>query len=179
VRTSNFILKVMTALVITSCGSTAAVPTSPTTATTPRAVPQSLVGAWRGSLHSTAVQAGSDVTVGFPLNCSQRWDVTSQSGGHFAGQMTSQGNGPDTDWRCTEARPFSGDVTADKAVTIAFQPGFTPGGCSDVVGGERASGSMADASITVALPYRARCQMLPGGATLDLEIAATITLTPW
>jgi hypothetical protein len=93
--------------------------------------------------------------------------------------MTSQGSGPDTDWRCTETRPFAGDVTSDNAVTIAFQPGFTPGGCSDVVGGERASGSMADASITVALPYRARCQMLPGGAALDLEIAATITLTPW
>ena len=93
--------------------------------------------------------------------------------------MTSQGRGPDSDWRCTETRPFIGDVTSDNAVTIAFQPGFTPGGCSDVVGGERASGSMADASITVALPYRARCQMVPGGATLDLEIAATITLTPW
>jgi len=179
VRTTNFILKAMIALAITSCGSTAATPTSPTTATAPGAIAQSLVGAWRGSLRSTAVRAGSDVTVGFPLNCSQRWNITSQSGGHFEGQMTSQGNGPDTDWRCTETRPFSGDVTANNAVTIAFQPGFTPGGCSDVVGGERASGSMADASIIVALPYRARCQMLPGGAALDLEIAATITLTPW
>jgi hypothetical protein len=179
VRTTNVILAVMIALVITGCSSTAAIPTSPTTATAPRVTPQSLVGAWRGSLHSTAVRAGSDVAVGFPLNCSQRWNVTSQSGGHFEGQMTSQGNSPDTDWRCTETRPFSGDVTADNGVTIAFQPGFTPGGCSDVVGGDRASGSLADASITVALPYRARCQMLPGGAALDLDIAATITLTPW
>jgi hypothetical protein len=70
-------------------------------------------------------------------------------------------------------------VTADNAVTITFLPRFTPGGCSDIVGGERASGSMSDASITVALPYRAMCQMVPGGASLDIEIAATITLRPW
>ena len=93
--------------------------------------------------------------------------------------MTSQGNGPDTDWRCTETRPFSGDMTSNNGVTIAFQPRFTPGGCSDIVGGDRASGSVVDSSITVALPYRATCQMLPGGTALDLEIAATITLTPW
>jgi hypothetical protein len=93
--------------------------------------------------------------------------------------MTSQGSGPDTDWRCTETRPFTGDVTADNGVTIAFLPSFTPGGCSNIVGGDRASGSMRDASITVALPYRALCQMVPGGAQMDLDIAATITLTPW
>jgi hypothetical protein len=178
VRTSIFILPLITALVVTSCSSTA-VPTSPTTVTPPGTVPQSLVGAWRGSLSSKAVKAGSDVTVGFPLNCSQRWEITSQSGEHFEGQMTSQGSGPDTDWRCTETRPFTGDVTSDHAVTIAFVPRFTPGGCSDIVGGDRASGSIADASITVALPYRAVCQMVPGGASLDLEIASTITLTPW
>jgi hypothetical protein len=93
--------------------------------------------------------------------------------------MTSQGRGPDTDWRCTETRPFAGDVTSDNSVAITFLPAFTPGGCSNIVGGERATGSMTDGSISVALPYRAQCQMLPGGASLDLEIAATITLTPW
>ena len=54
-----------------------------------------------------------------------------------------------------------------------------PGLRVGVVGGERASGSMGDSSITVAMPYRAMCLMLPGGPTLDLEIATTITLTPW
>jgi hypothetical protein len=172
-------LPMTAALLFSSCTGTAADPTSPTTATAPAAIPQSLLGAWRGSLSSKAVRAGSDVTVGFPLNCSQRWQVTSQSGGHFEGQMTSQGNGPDSDWRCTETRPFTGDVTSDNAVTIAFVPQFTPGGCSNIVGGDRASGSITSAAITVALPYRAVCQMVPGGASLDLEIAATITLTPW
>src|SRR5262245_41109941 len=169
----------LTALLVTSCADSLGVPTSPSTIAAPGAVAQSLVGAWRGSLSSKAVRAGSNVAVGFPLNCSQRWEITSQSGGHFEGQMTSQGSGPDTDWRCTETRPFSGDMTSDNGVTIAFQPRFTPGGCSDIVGGERASGSVVDSSITVALPYRATCQMLPGGSALDLEIAATITLTPW
>jgi len=93
--------------------------------------------------------------------------------------MTSQGNGPDSDWRCTETRPFSGDVTSDNGVTITFDPRFTPGGCSDIVGGDHATGSITDGSIKVALPYRAVCQMVPGGPSLDLEIAATITLTPW
>jgi hypothetical protein len=64
-------------------------------------------------------------------------------------------------------------------VTIAFDPRFTPGGCSDIVGGDHATGSITDGSIKVALPYRAVCQMVPGGPSLDLEIAATITLTPW
>lgn len=175
-------LPMTVALLFSSCSGTVAGPTSPTTATTgtaPVATPQSLVGAWRGSLSSKAVRAGSDATVGFPLNCSQRWQVTSQSGGHFEGQMTSQGNGPDSDWRCTQTRPFTGDLASDNAVTITFDPRFTPGGCSDIVGGNRASGSITGAAITVGLPYRAVCQMVPGGASLDLEIAATITLTPW
>ena len=175
-------LPMTAALLFSSCTGTAATPTSPTTATAPVTSPtsqQSLLGAWRGSLSSKAVRAGSDATVGFPLNCSQRWQVTSQSGGHFEGQLTSQGNGPDTDWRCTETRSFSGDVTSDNAVTIAFDPRFTPGGCSDIIGGDRATGSITNGSIQVALPYRAVCQMVPGGASLDLEIAATITLTPW
>jgi hypothetical protein len=175
-------LPMTAALLFCSCSGTVAAPTSPTTTTTttaPVATPQSLVGAWRGSLSSKAVRAGSDATVGFSLNCSQRWQVTSQSGGHFEGQMTSQGNGPDSDWRCTETRPFSGDMTSANAVTIAFDPRFTPGGCSDILGGDRASGSITNGAITVALPYRGVCQMVPNGASLDIEIAATITLTPW
>lgn len=93
--------------------------------------------------------------------------------------MTSQGNGPDSDWRCTESRPFTGDVTSSNAITITFLPSFTPGGCTNIVGGDRATGSIAGDSITMTMPYRAQCEMLPGGPTLDLEIAATITLTPW
>ena len=168
-----------TALIVSSCGGTVVGPTPPMATTAPGAVPQLLVGDWRGLLSSKAVKAGSDVTVGFPLNCWQRWQISSQSGGHFEGEMTSHGSGPDTDWRCTETRPFSGDVTSDNAVTIAFLPGFSPGGCSDVVGGDRASGSITDESISVALIFRTVCQMIPGGASLDLEIAATITLSPW
>ena len=164
--------------------------TSPTAATallstqlTPPAgaTQQSLVGAWRGAIRSRAVRAGSDSTVGFSLNCSQRWEISSQSGGYFEGRMSSTGNGAESDWRCTQTGSFDGDVTADDRVTISFSPNFTPGGCTNVTGGQRASGSMSRDSIVVDVPYRATCEMVPGGGAppLDLEIAATITLTPW
>jgi len=94
--------------------------------------------------------------------------------------MSSQGSSPETDWRCTQTRSFTGDVTSDGQVSVTFSPRFTPGGCSVVVGGERATGSMSNGSINVALPYRATCEMTPGnGPSWDLEIAATVTLTPW
>jgi hypothetical protein len=94
--------------------------------------------------------------------------------------MRSQGTGPDSDWRCTSERRVTGDLSSDQRVTIEFIPDFTPGGCMNVVGGERAAGSMSANSITVSIPYRATCEMsLGGGAPLwDLDIAATLTLTP-
>jgi hypothetical protein len=95
--------------------------------------------------------------------------------------MSSEGTSPESDWRCTQERAFSGEITADNRVTIDFVPRFTPGGCTNVVGGDRATGSMADAAITVALPYRATCGMAMGSGapSLDLDITLTLTLTPW
>jgi len=94
--------------------------------------------------------------------------------------MSSQGSGPESDWRCTQSRSFAGDVTSTGQVTVEFSPRFTPGGCSNVVGGDHATGSMSNGSINVALPYRATCEMAPSNApSWDLEIAATVTLTPW
>jgi hypothetical protein len=141
---------------------------------------QSLVGAWRGSVQSRAVRLGSDNTVGFSLNCSQRWEISSQSGDRFEGRMSSQGSGPDSDWRCTQTRSFVGEITPDDRLTISFSPGFTPGGCTGVTGGQRASGSRSHDALVVDVPYRATCEMLRGGGAplLELEIAATITLTP-
>jgi hypothetical protein len=138
-----------------------------------------LVGAWRGFVSSKAVRAGSHTTVGFALSCSQTWDITAQSGGRFEGQMSSQGSGPESDWRCTQSRRITGEVTADNRVTISFVPGFTVGGCANAAGNEAATGLLSADSIVVALPYRATCQMAPVvGPSWDLEIAATITLTP-
>jgi hypothetical protein len=95
--------------------------------------------------------------------------------------MWSQGSGPETDWRCSQTRNISGEITSDNRVTISFSPGFTPGGCANIAGGDRATGTRSGDTIVVNLPYRATCEMMPGGGTpsLDLEIAATITLTPW
>ena len=166
------------ALLLSSCGSASApVPTAPSSSD---GAPGSLVGMWRGSAQSKAQRLGSDTAVGFALNCAQRWQIVSQSGAHFEGQMSSQGTSPESDWRCTETRSFSGQVSSD-AVAIDFSPGFSPGGCTDVVGGEHATGSIADGSIVVSLPYRATCQMAPssGAPSWDLDITTTVTLTPW
>lgn len=94
--------------------------------------------------------------------------------------MRSQGSGPDSDWRCTSERQFTGELTPDDHVTVEFVPDFSPGGCTNVVGGERADGSMSANTIILSIPYRATCRMSRSGdAPLwDLEIAATLTLTP-
>ena len=107
------------------------------------------------------------------------WDITDQSDGHFGGQMSSQGSGPESDWRCTQNRNFTGDVTSGDRVTISFTPDFKVGGCTNAAGGGIATGSVSGNSIVLALPYRATCDIMPAlGPSLDLEITATITLTP-
>ena len=179
------------ALFAAHCSGAAPAPTSPTLATIvptsasfagqSGATQQSLPGAWRGFVRSTAKRAGLDTTVGFALSCSQRWEISSQSPGHFDGRMWSQGSSPETDWRCIQAASFTGEVAADGRLRISFSPGLTIGGCSTIAGGETATGSMSRDSIVVDVPYRATCEMAPGGAAplWDLVISATITLTPW
>ena len=91
--------------------------------------------------------------------------------------MSSQGSGPESDWRCTQSRSFTGELTSGDRVTIWFTPAFTVGGCTNAAGGDRASGSVAPDSFVVALPYRGTCDITPvAGPSLDLEIATTITL---
>ena len=95
--------------------------------------------------------------------------------------MRSQGDGPDSDWRCTSERRFAGELTSADHVTVEFIPNFRPGGCTNVVGGERVGGSRSTDGIVLSVPYHATCEMALGGGapSLDLDIAATVTLTPW
>ena len=95
--------------------------------------------------------------------------------------MHSEGSGPDSDWRCTSETRFTGELSADAHVTVEFTPDFRPGGCTNVVGGEQAAGSMSGDTINLSLPYRATCQMssAAGASSMDLDITATLTLTPW
>jgi hypothetical protein len=186
----SLIVTCFAALFAVHCGG-AAVPTSPTLATNVPAsasfagqsiaTRQSPTGAWRGFVRSTATRAGLNTTVGFALSCSQRWEISSQSAGHFEGRMWSQGSSPETDWRCIQEGTFTGEVAADDRLTISFSPRLTVGGCNIIAGGETATGRMSRDSMVVDLPYRATCEMAPGGAapSWDLEISATITLTPW
>ncbi len=94
--------------------------------------------------------------------------------------MQSQGDGPDSDWRCISEARFTGELTSDDHVTVDFIPQFRPGGCTNVVGGEHATGSLSADSISLSMPYRATCEMSLGGGApwWDLDIAATLTLTP-
>ena len=95
--------------------------------------------------------------------------------------MRSQGSGPESDWRCTSESRFAGELGSDDHVTVEFTPDFRPGGCTNVVGGEQALGSMLGDTISLSLPYRATCQMSSSAEAtpLDLDITATLTLTPW
>jgi len=170
-------------LLFSSCDAATALPVAPTSsaANAPKPLASPSSGAWRGSLHSTAARAGSNTSVGFGLNCSQRWEISFQPDGHFQGTLRSQGDSPDTDWRCTSERQVAGELTSDNRVTVDFIPNFTPGGCTNVVGGERAAGSRSADGIVLSLPYHATCEMSPGAGApqWDLDIAATVTLTPW
>jgi hypothetical protein len=95
--------------------------------------------------------------------------------------MLSQGSSPETDWRCIQARSFTGAVGADDRLTISFSPSLTVGGCRILAGGNTATGSISRDLMVIDVPYRATCEMAPGGTApfWDLEIFATITLTPW
>lgn len=183
-RVRSRFLSLIAALFAANCGSTSQ-PAAPSAliavqsiAPVQAAAPPSLVGPWRGFVRSNAVRIDSGTTVGFALNCSQSWEIIAESDGRFEGQMTSQGSGPESDWRCTQSRRFTGEVTADRRVTVSFVPAFTVGGCANAVGGETAAGSLSADSIVMALPYRATCDMTPvTGPSMDLQIATTITLT--
>jgi hypothetical protein len=182
---STAFLPLIAASLATSCGS-ASLPASPSAVIAVQSptsmlatTAPSVVGAWRGFVRAHAVRAGSGTAVGFVLSCSQTWEVATQSGGRFEGQLSSQGSSPESDWRCTQSRRFSGEVTSDDRVTISFEPEFKVGGCTTTAGGERATGTPSGDSIVVTLPYRAMCEMSPGvRPPWDLDIAATITLTP-
>jgi hypothetical protein len=177
-------LSLIAALPVTSCagGSLPASPSpviavqSAASAAHVTAAP-ALVGEWRGFVRSSAVRPESGTTVGFALNCSQAWEITTQSGGHFEGRMSSEGNGAESDWRCTQNARFTGQATSGERVTISFVPAFKVGGCTNAEGAETATGSLSRDSIVLALPYRATCDITPvAGPSLDLLIATTITL---
>lgn len=183
-RVRSRFLSLIAALFAANCGSTSQ-PAAPSAliavqsiAPVQAAAPPSLVGPWRGFVRSNAVRIDSGTTVGFALSCSQSWEIITQSGGQFEGQMTSQGSGPESDWRCTQTRRFTGEVTSGDRVTIAFIPEFSVGGCRNAASAASATGSLSGDSIEVALPYRATCDMTPvTGPSMDLQIATTITLT--
>lgn len=184
-RFRSLILSSIAALFVANCGS-GSLPAAPSpliavqsvTSASHAPTAPSLVGPWRGFVRSNAVRVDSGTIVGFALNCSQSWEILTQSGGQFEGQMISQGSGPESDWRCTQSRRFTGEVTSGDRVTIVFSPEFTVGGCRNAVSAASATGSLSGDSIVIALPYRATCDMMPvTGPSLDLQIATTITLT--
>jgi hypothetical protein len=184
VHVRSAFLSLIAALIAASCGN-ASLPASPSaliavqSTTLATTTAPSLVGSWRGVVRSHAMRSDSGTAVGFALSCSQTWDIATQSGRHFEGQMSSHGSGPESDWRCTQSRRFTGELTSDDRVMISFEPAFKVGGCTIAAGGDRATGARSADSIVITLPYRATCEMSPlAGPSWELEIAATITLTP-
>src|SRR4029077_1978585 len=76
VHSGAAVLTVVAALLVSNCGSVT--PAQPTTFPSPSPTP-SLIGMWQGSTQGEVVRAATGTQVGFNLNCSQRWEFTSQT----------------------------------------------------------------------------------------------------
>jgi len=162
VRSSVAVLTVVAALLVSSCGGgmSAVQPTSPSPS--PAQSP-SLIGVWQGSTQGDVVRVASGAPVGFNLNCSQRWEFTSQSGETFEGTKNASGGGPESDWRCDQTGYVHGRVTPGTDLTLELDPPFVPGGCTEREGGRVATGSiLPDGSMVVSLTARGKCALVWG-----------------
>ena len=164
-RSSVAVLTVVAALLVTSCGGVSAgQPTSPSPAPaqSPSQSP-SLLGVWQGSTQSDVVRVSSRTPVGFNLNCSQRWEFTSQSGESFEGTKNASGGGPESDWRCDQTGYLHGRVTPGPDLTLELDPPFVPGGCTEREGGRIATGAiLPDGSMVITLTARGNCALVWG-----------------
>ena len=127
------------------------------------------------------VRASSGTQVGFNLNCSQRWEFTSQTGGDFEGMKYTSGSGPESDWRCDQTGYLYGHVTSGNDLTLELDPPFIPGGCTAGDGGKTATGTMLpDGSMVIGLTARGNCALLWGtglsGPTDDLAFNIQFTM---
>lgn len=158
-RDDRAVFLVVAALIVSSCGAaTTAQPTSPTPSPAP-----SLVGVWQGFTQSEVVRASTGTPIGFNLNCSQRWEFTSQTGDYLEGTKFGYGGGPESDWRCEQSGSLYGHVTPGTALTLELDPPFVPGGCTEREGGKLATGTMLpDGSLEIALTARGNCALLWG-----------------
>jgi hypothetical protein len=140
----------------------------------------SLIGDWIGNAGGQVINTATGTAVGFGMNCSQKWQVLAQTEAAFSGGMSSQGQSPDSDWRCTYEGRFTGTVEPDGSLRVRLDPPFRPGGCGDVAGPDALTGRTSGTSITIDFTGRATCEMLRGvpGNLRDVEFAITFTLTP-
>lgn len=140
----------------------------------------SLVGDWIGSAGGQVINTATGAPMDVSMNCSQKWQFVSQASGAFSGWMSSQGQGPDSDWRCTYEAQFSGSVEPDGSLTLRLERPFRPGGCTDFVGPDTLTGRTSGTSITIDFSGRATCEMLRGvpGHPRDVEFAVTFNLAP-
>ena len=109
------------------------------------------------------MRVASGTPVGFNLNCSQRWEFTSQSGEYFEGTKYGYGGGPESDWRCDQTGYLRGHVTPGTELTLELDPPFVPGGCTEREGGKIATGTLlADGSMVLAVTARGNCALVWG-----------------
>ena len=162
-RSDVAVLTVGAALLVSSCGGVSTVqPISPSPSPAQSQSP-SLIGVWQGSTQGDVVRVASGTPVGFNLNCSQRWVLTSQTGEYFEGTTNGTGAGPESDWRCDQSGYLHGHVTAGTDLTLELDPPFVPGGCTDREGGRIATGAMLpDGSLVITLTARGNCALVWG-----------------
>jgi hypothetical protein len=138
------------------------------------------MGNWIGNANGQVIHTATGTPLDFSLNCSQNWQFVSQPDGAFAGGLSSQGQGPDSDWRCTYEGRFTGTVEPDGRLTVRLERPFRPGGCNGFVGPDVLTGRKSSSAFTIDFTGRATCEMLRGlaGNTRDVEFAVTFDLIP-
>ena len=185
-RTSVILL----CLTVAACGgSTTPSPTAPSPSPSPSPSPApapapsfvSMTGFWGGSGHASSVtDRNTGAPLGFNMNCTLSWSFTSQTEGAFTGRLSSDGNSPESDWRCSYFGSISGQLAADGAISLRFDPAFTPGGCTNAVAPDTMNGQMSgNDNFTVTSSGTATCRMLLGNPDpahiRDLSYVLTVT----
>ena len=97
------------------------------------------------------------------MNCTLNWSFTSQSEGTFAGRMSSDGQSPDSDFRCSYSGQVSGLLQPDGSLSLRFDPPWRPSGCSNGEGSDTMTGRMTgNDTFSVTSSGSATCRMLRG-----------------
>ena len=122
-----------------------------------------MTGFWGGSAGAAVTDRNIGTTLGFAMNCTLSWTFTSQTEGAFEGRLSSDGQSPESDWRCSYFGQVSGQLQPDGGLSLRFAPAWRPGGCTNAEGSDTMTGRMTSIdTFSVTSSGSATCRMLLG-----------------